>query len=107
MAQKFDPHTQSLLEPVTPGSGELKHRSFRTGALYDTTSEDTLLASGGDSQVDVMSKFKNTIRVTAYEPINPYIHAPCANCSRQLVRYQRLGDSKLSVHVCICGNTWT
>jgi ribosomal protein S27E len=105
MNKRFDPATQSLLEPVTVG--ELKYKSIRTGALFDAKADDTLLASSNEGQVDVMDKFKNTIRTTAYEPVNPYMHTPCPKCNRQLVRFQRLGDAKTVVHVCICGHIWT
>ena len=101
---KFDPATQTLLEPVT--TGPLKFRSIRTGALFDATPEDTLLASNSESQVDIISKYKNTIRDTAYDPINPRMHAPCPKCKRSITSFQRLGEAKKVIHVCICGHKW-
>lgn len=102
---KFDPDTQTLLEPVT--SGSLKFRSIRTGATYDATNEDTLLASNSEGQVDLMSKYKNTIRYTAYESINPCMEEPCPKCKRAITRFQRLGENKKVIHSCLCGHKWT
>jgi len=105
MARKFDPNTQSLLEPVPVG--ELKHRAIRTGALFDTSPEDTLLAAGGDGQVDVLKKYKNTISKAAYDPTNPSMESPCPKCKRQITRFLLLGESKSVVHICLCGYIWT
>ena len=105
MARKFDPHTQSLLEPVPVG--DLKHRSIRTGAIFDASAEDTLLASGGDGQVDVMKKYKNPIKHMAYDPVNPSMNLPCPKCKRALTKFRQFGDNKRVVHACICGYIWT
>lgn len=105
MSTRFDPDTQTLLEPVTVG--KLKFRSIRTGATYDAKPENTLLASNSEGQVDVMSKYKNTIKFTAYEPINPCINIPCPKCKRSITRFQRLSETKKVIHVCLCGHKWS
>lgn len=102
---KFDPDTQTLLEPVT--NGPLKFKSIRTGAMYVAGPEHTLLASDSEGQVDIMSKYKNTLKNTAYEPINPRMALPCPKCKRKITSYQRLGGEKKLIHVCLCGNIWT
>src|SRR5271168_4347340 len=102
---EFDPDTHALLEPVTVGS--LKFRSIRTGATYDAVADDTLLASNSEGQVDLMSKYRNTIRYTAYEPINPRMLEPCPKCKRSVTSFQRLGDNKKVIHSCLCGHKWT
>lgn len=103
MEQKFDPNTQTFLEPIT--SGNLKFKS-RTGEIFNSQPTDSLLASGGVGQVDLISKYRNTIKTTAYDPINPRIKLskPCT-CGREVVSYQRLGEEKNIVYVCLCGKT--
>ena len=104
MSIKFDPDTQTLLEPVT--TGELRFRSIKTGAIHKATSEDTLLVSESIGEVDVLSKYANTINVTAFDPANPKALMTCSECKRAVVSFQRLGASKKVIYVCICGNTW-
>jgi hypothetical protein len=101
---RFDPATQTLLEPVT--NGPLRFRSIRTGATFDATDSDTLLASNSESHVDIVSKYRNTIVNTAYDPVNPRMEAPCPNCERTITSFQRLGESKRVIHVCVCGHKW-
>lgn len=103
MEQKFDSNTQTFLEPITQGS--LKFKS-RNGEIFSSQPQDTLLASEGVGQVDLISKYRNTIRTTAYDPINPRkkLEKPCS-CGREIVSYQRLGDEKKLIYVCLCGKT--
>jgi len=104
MSLRFDPDTQTLLEPVT--SGKLRFRSPKTGAIHDAKPEDTLLVSEGIGEVNTLSKYANTINVTAYDPVNPREIITCPDCKRVTVKFQRLGQSKKVIYVCICGNTW-
>jgi len=55
------------------------------------------------------SKFKSTLLVTAYDPINPRIRIDkgCENCGRKVINYQSLGEEKRIYYVCLCGNQWT
>jgi len=104
--KKFDKYSQTLLTPIT--KDKLKFISKSTGVIYNATDEDTLLVSESVS-VDISSKYKNAIRTTAHEPINPYkiLDKGCEKCSRKVVKYQRLGDSKKVITVCLCGNIWS
>ena len=104
MSLRFDPDTQTLLEPVT--TGKLRFRSIKTGATHEAKPEDTLLVSESIGEVNNESKYANTINVSAYDPANPKAHVPCMECKRQVVSFQRLGESKKVIYACICGNTW-
>lgn len=103
MTSRFDPDTQTLLEPVTVGGTPLTWRSTKTGAIYPSSPEDTLLASENVGEINIPSKYKNTIKVTAYDPVNPFMNHPCVKCKRQIVRFQRLGAEKKVIYVCLCG----
>lgn len=106
-SKKFDINTQALLEPVTVG--ELKFKSIKTGVIFDSEPDDTLLASASIGEVDILGKYQNTIRTTAYDHINPLtkLEGGCPKCKRLVVRFQRLGVEKRVVYVCLCGHSWT
>ena len=101
----FYPTTQSILIPDTQ-SGELKFVS-RAGDEVDSTAEDTLLFNESVSQDNLISKFKQTLLVTAHDPVNPIIELPCDQCKRKLVKFQRLGSQEKVYYVCLCGNIWS
>jgi hypothetical protein len=98
----FDPVSLSLLSEITVGD-TLKFKSDKTGEIIKAEPKDTLLVSENLGQVDIYSKFKNTIKVTAFDPTNPRMVSPCPKCKRQVVSYQRLGESKKLIKVCVCG----
>ncbi len=106
-SKKFDINTQALLEPVTVG--DLKFKSIKTGVIFDAEPDDTLLIGGSIGEVDILGKYQNTIRATAYDSINPLTKLPngCPKCKRLVVRFQRLGAEKRVVYVCLCGHSWT
>lgn len=104
MSSKFDPDTQSLLEPVT--TGKLRFRSIKTGAIRDAKPEDTLLVNEGIGEVNILSKYANTINTTAFDPVNPRAVITCSSCKRATVKFQRLGQSKKVIYACVCGHTW-
>lgn len=104
MTSRFDPDTQTLLEPVT--TGKLRFRSIKTGAIHEAHPEDTMLASEGIGEVDILSKYNNTINATAFDPANPRALVSCSECKRATVKFQRLGQSKKVIYACVCGNTW-
>ncbi len=106
-SKKFDSNTQALLEPVTVG--DLKFKSTKTGVIFNAEPDDTLLVNESIGEVDILGKYKNTIRSTAYDPINPIAKIPggCSQCKRLVVRFQRLGVKKEVVYVCLCGHSWT
>ena len=104
MSSKFDPDTQSLLEPVT--TGKLRFRSIKTGAIHDAKPEDTMLISEGIGEVNILSKYANTINATAFDPANPRALVNCSECKRTTVKFQRLGQEKKVIYACVCGNTW-
>lgn len=106
MNKKFDQDTQRLLVPNT-GDTQLSFNTLGTSAIHPATATDTLLVSEGSGGSDVFSKYKNTINTTAYEPINPFAeNVSCPECKRKRVRFQRLGEQKTAVYVCICGHVW-
>ncbi len=106
-SKKFDIGTQALLEPVT--TGELKFMSMKTGAIFNAGPDDTLLVSESIGEVDILGKYQNTIRTTAYDSTNPRvkIDGGCPKCKRLVVSFQRLGTEKKVVYVCSCGYSWT
>lgn len=95
----------SLLEEVTT-QDKLLFKSSKTGTVYEATPESTLLASEEIGETQSTSKFQNALRVTAYDPVNPKVRNPCTKCGRQVVSFQRLGEEKRVVHVCLCGHRW-
>jgi DNA-directed RNA polymerase subunit M/transcription elongation factor TFIIS len=103
----FCPITYMLLEEITTGN-KLQFKSPKIGTIYDASDKDTLLFSEGLTEQNVR-KYKNTLRVSAFNPINPryLLKDGCTKCKRKIVSFQRLGEEKLVVYVCICGNTWT
>lgn len=102
----FDQINLTLLTPITVGD-KLKFKSNKTGNTYDAKPEHTLLAGEEIGVVHSMSKYKNTIRTTAFDPTNPRIEKPCPKCKAEIVSYQRLGDDKKVIYACVCGNIWT
>lgn len=98
----FCKESYTLLQPVT--TGELKFKSDRTGAEYPAKPEHTLLAAEEIKVVQSVLKYKNTLSVTAFDPTNPRSDIGCDKCGRAIVSFQRLGEEKKVVYVCICGN---
>lgn len=103
----FDPVTLDLVTEVTTGE-TLKFKSGQTGALYEAKPEHTLLAGQGVRDLDSVTKYKDTLRVTAYDPTNARAEYPegCPRCKRKVISFQRLGPEKRVVYVCLCGQQW-
>jgi len=104
-ASNFCPRTLSLLEEVTT-SGELKFKSPRIGTVYNSTPEATLLLSADMGQLQSGSRYRNTLKNTAYDSTNPRARVECGKCGRKVVSYQRLGEGKVAHYVCYCGHGW-
>lgn len=102
----FCPVSRSLLEEVTT-QDKLFFKSNKTGAIYEAGPENTMLASEESGEIHSVLKFQSALRVTAYDPTNPRAYNPCTKCKRQIVSYQRLGDEKKTVYVCVCGHRWS
>ncbi len=102
----FCPTSRSLLDEVT-SQDELHFKSNKTGTVYKANPENTMLASEETGEINSVLKFQNALKVTAFDPTNPRMHNPCSACGRQIVSYQRLGDEKRTVYVCVCGNRWS
>jgi DNA-directed RNA polymerase subunit M/transcription elongation factor TFIIS len=107
MASNFCPVSYTLLEEITSGN-VLKFKSPKTGTVYEATPENTMLASEEVGEIHSVSKYKNTLKVSAYDPINPRIRLAdgCENCGRKVVSYQRLGAEKRVFFACLCGKQW-
>jgi len=101
----FCPVTFMLLQPVTT-TGELMFKSTKTGNIYKSTDENTMLASEETSGLLDVLKYKNTLNVTAFDPTNPRIRVPggCSECGRSILSFQRFGEDKKVSYACICGN---
>jgi DNA-directed RNA polymerase subunit M/transcription elongation factor TFIIS len=97
----------SLLEEVT-SQDKLYFKSNKTGTVYEGTPESTMLASEEVGEINSVLKFRNALNVTAYDPVNPRVRVTCPNpkCGRKIVSFQRLGDEKRVVFVCLCGHRW-
>lgn len=97
----YCPITYTLLEELTADT--LKFKSIKTGFIYDSKPENTLLAS--ESNVyNGLNKYKNTMKTAAFDPVNPRVELPegCPSCKRKVVSMQRLGPQKKVVYSCIC-----
>lgn len=92
-----------LREEITSGSS-LQFKCNKCGEVYDAKPEQTLLVSEEISGADSISKYKNSIRVTAHDPANPRTERECDKCKQKITSYQRLGEKKKLVIVCECGN---
>ena len=105
---EFCPVSYMLLTEIT-SQEKLQFKSNKTGTVYEANPENTLLASEEGSELESISKFKNTLKVTAYDPTNPRerIEGGCDKCKRKIVSLQRLGDDKRVVYVCLCGQQWS
>jgi DNA-directed RNA polymerase subunit M/transcription elongation factor TFIIS len=102
----YCPTSQSLLEEVTT-QDKLYFKSTKTGTVYEAGPENTMLASEETGEIHSVLKFQNALKVTAFDPTNPRMYNPCDKCHRQIVSYQRLGEEKKTVYVCVCGNRWS
>lgn len=102
----YEQSTYSLLQPVL--GTKLTLKSQKTGIIYDATDEQSLLVVGSTDNIDIKDKYRNTIRYTAYDPINPKVRLDdgCPECQRKIVSYQWLGDNKKTIYVCLCGAQW-
>lgn len=100
----FCDESYTLLEPITTGN-DLKFKSNKTGKTYASKPEDTLLASEDSSNILTVSKYYNTIKVSAYDPVNTKIKLEngCEKCHRQIVTMLRVGVEKKVIYSCICG----
>jgi len=92
-----------LLEEIT-STGKLQFKCNKCGEVYDSTAEATMLASEEVGSASFTSKFKYSIRTTAFDATNPKIKRPCDKCGQQVTTYQRMGDKKKLIVVCECGN---
>jgi DNA-directed RNA polymerase subunit M/transcription elongation factor TFIIS len=92
-----------LREEITSGA-KLQFKCNKCGEIYDAKPEQTLLVSEEIGAADSISKYKNSIRVTAHDPSNPRMEHPCEKCGSKVTSYQRLGEKKKLVIVCECGN---
>jgi len=104
----FCPITYMLLEEITSHE-ELLFKSNKTGTIYEAKPEHTMLMSEGVTDLHSISKYKNTLKVSAYDSINPRerLADGCDKCIRKIVSLQRLGDDKKVYYSCLCGNTWS
>jgi DNA-directed RNA polymerase subunit M/transcription elongation factor TFIIS len=93
----------NLKEPLH-GGDSLKFKCNKCGKVYDATPEQTLLASEELSNVSSASKFKYTVRTTAFDPTNPKIDHPCDKCGQKITTYQRMGDTQKMIIACDCGH---
>jgi DNA-directed RNA polymerase subunit M/transcription elongation factor TFIIS len=92
-----------LLEEIT-STGKLQFKCNKCGEIYDARAEDTLLHSVEVGSASFTSKFKYSIRTTAFDATNPKILRPCDKCGQKVTTYQRMGEKKKLVIVCECGN---
>jgi hypothetical protein len=97
-----------LLDEITTQE-KLLFKSNKTGTIYEASPEHTMLASEGVSELQSASKYKNTLKVSAFDPINPRerIADGCEKCRKKVVSLQRLGDDKRVIYSCVCGNSWS
>lgn len=104
----FCPDTLMLLEEIT-NQDKLLFKSNKTGTIYAASDEHTLLVNESTSELQSISKYKQTLMVTAYSPINPKKRIPggCEKCNRKIVSFQRLSEENRVVYVCICGFMWS
>ena len=79
--KRFDKYTQSLLLPITTNE-DLRFQSHKTGEIFESGINDTLLVSEGIEGIDITSKYRKTIITTAFEPINHQIRIEggCSKC---------------------------
>lgn len=103
----FCPVTYMLLEEIT-SEDKLLFKSNKTATIYEAAPEYTMLVSENISELQSISKYKNTLKVSAYDSINPRerLASGCEKCQRKIVSLQRLGAEKKVIYSCICGNIW-
>lgn len=104
----FCPTTLSLLEEIT-SENALMFKSRKTGEIFKANPESTMLASKEEGEIYSVSKYRNTLNVSAYNPINPRerVKNGCRKCGRKIVSFQRLGENAKTFYTCICGNFWS
>jgi|SRR5271168_542520 len=104
----FCPITQTLLEEIT-SEDKLLFKSNKTGTIYEASPEYTMLVSEDINELQSISKYKNTLTVSAYDSTNTRERIPggCDKCKRKIVSLQRLGVEKRVVYSCLCGNIWS
>ena len=102
------PISLMLLEEITSGD-KLLFKSNKTGTIYEAKPGETMLVNEGISELQSTSKYKNTLRVSAYDSVNPKqrITGGCERCKRKIVSLQRLGEEKRAIYSCLCGNSWS
>jgi len=103
----YDENTGNLVEPILSGN-RLEYKNPRTGNIQVANDEQTLVMHGVTSNVSVQDKYRNTVKTTAHNPVNPRIRLDngCPICGRLVVSYQRLGERQQVVYVCLCGAYW-
>ncbi len=104
MSQDFCSKTSMLLEPITTGE-ELLFKSPKTGTIYKPQPSRTLMASEESDEVQNVLKYRNTIHTTAFDPTTPKVRIPggCKQCGAKIFSFQRIGNDKQVVYVCVCG----
>jgi hypothetical protein len=104
MDRHFCPITMSLLVESYEGQN-LVFKSPKVGYIYQIAPDQTLISGQGIQDITSVSKYKNTLRSSAFNPvISKQLH-PCDNCGRQIMSMQRIGEQKKVVYSCICGNS--
>ena len=100
----FCPYSYMLLELVT-SENELKFKSTKTGTIYNAKPENTLIASEESDEIQSVSKYKNILGTTAFDPTSPRVRIPggCEKCHNKIVSFQRVGIDNKIVYVCTCG----
>jgi len=106
-ALNFDGKTYGLLVERINAEGELEFVSPE-GEVHRPTKAQTMLLSNDFSDIASVSKYKNSIRATPYDAVNPreYVAEGCKKCGNKVVSFQLLGETKKKVRVCMCGHKW-
>ncbi len=99
----FDPNNLTLLEPVQQGDN-LVFKSNKTGATHAAKPQNTLLAHGTESEINISEKYKFALKCAPYDSANPIeLTSGCPKCKRKLIRFRQLGENKEVIFSCLCG----
>jgi hypothetical protein len=104
MERHFCPITMSLLVESYEGQN-LVFKSTKTGNIYNIAPEQTLISGQGIQDITSVSKYKNALKSSAFNPVIARQLYPCTECGRQVTSMQRIGEEKKVIYSCICGNS--
>lgn len=77
------------------------------GERTEAEPDDALMYQQSMTTAAPELKFKELIGNAAYDVVNPNSDKTCPKCSRERVKYIRIGEEMRIIYTCKCGYNWS